>query len=324
MQPCFQLNSNNHNWTCPGCKGTGIIPSNSQACFLLFKNNHNWTCEGCNGKGYIPRNVQACFANHLPNHNWTCEGCKGKGFIPVNMQRCFLFNRPNHNWTCEGCKGKNYIPANGSPCVYIHQHNHNHTCMCCKGKGYILGLNQPTLPTPQTVTILPQGLQLPKIAWVDVVRNSEEFQTIERQFVSRQTRGTHMKIEWLKRIIKEDGDKVFMESLKKNVNEDNIKILYHGTSQQAVESITLRTTGTGFKLTDHDGMLGRGVYFAPDPGKSKNYCDSAKMMLRCLVLLDSTARYAQNTTYDEYCVSHQNMAYQLISLNGLNERRNIQ
>ena len=57
-----------------------------------------------------------------------------------------------------------------------------------------------------------------------------------------------------------------------------------------------------------NGMLGRGLYGAPDPRKSYNYCKSQnKFMFICRFNL-SGAKHAgpstqhPNTVYDEFCV----------------------
>lgn len=63
-----------------------------------------------------------------------------------------------------------------------------------------------------------------------------------------------------------------------------------------------------------DGMLGNGVYGAPDPRKSKHYCGKKKDTLAgqfiflCRYNLSEGAKHAgpatkhKNTMYDEFCV----------------------
>ena len=48
------------------------------------------------------------------------------------------------------------------------------------------------------------------------------------------------------------------------------------------------------------GMLGGGVYFAPNPQKSTNYSPDHKMLL-CRVNLQGS-KYAQNQIFEEYCI----------------------
>lgn len=49
------------------------------------------------------------------------------------------------------------------------------------------------------------------------------------------------------------------------------------------------------------GMLGGGIYFAPNPQKSTQYCDKFKKMLLCKVNLEES-KYAQNEIFEEYCI----------------------
>ena len=55
-------------------------------------------------------------------------------------------------------------------------------------------------------------------------------------------------------------------------------------------------------------MLGVGVYFAPDPNKSMQYCrDGKKTMLLNQVNIDES-KYHQNKIFDEYMIKDPNKA----------------
>lgn len=84
-------------------------------------------------------------------------------------------------------------------------------------------------------------------------------------------------------------------------------LLYHGCGQEAATNIMAE----GLKLTyAQSGMLGRGLYAAPDPRKSFNYCrhgSAGKFMFICRVNL-ARAQHAgpatthRNTHFQEFCV----------------------
>ena len=82
-------------------------------------------------------------------------------------------------------------------------------------------------------------------------------------------------------------------------------LLWHGCPQVAAANI--QATGLLISFAA-DGMLGRGLYGAPDPRKSLNYCRSQdKFMFLCRFNL-SNAKHAgpgtahRNTVFDEFCV----------------------
>ena len=82
-------------------------------------------------------------------------------------------------------------------------------------------------------------------------------------------------------------------------------LLFHGCPQAVAANIQ----ATGLLLSHAaNGMLGRGLYGAPDPRKSAQYCgkygadlQSGKFMFICRFNV-SNARYHQNQTFDEFCV----------------------
>ena len=83
-------------------------------------------------------------------------------------------------------------------------------------------------------------------------------------------------------------------------------LLFHGLPQEAATNVQ----STGLLLSfAANGMLGRGLYGAPDPRKSLQYCRSAnKFMFICRYNLASPAQHAgpstqhRNSIFDEFCV----------------------
>ena len=83
-------------------------------------------------------------------------------------------------------------------------------------------------------------------------------------------------------------------------------LLFHGLPQEAATNVQ----ATGLLLSfAANGMLGSGLYGAPDPRKSLQYCRSAnKFMFICRYNLASPARHAgpgtqhRNSIFDEFCV----------------------
>ena len=82
-------------------------------------------------------------------------------------------------------------------------------------------------------------------------------------------------------------------------------LLFHGCPQDVAANIQ----ATGLLLSfAANGMLGRGLYGAPDPRKSLSYCRSPeKFMLICRFNLSGALHAGPNTrhrnsTFDEFCV----------------------
>jgi len=83
---------------------------------------------------------------------------------------------------------------------------------------------------------------------------------------------------------------------------NNARHLFHGTSWEAAQGIVL----DGFRLPDHPGMFGKGVYFADCPLKSWQYtrslgdrmlcCQRGGLILMCLVDLGEQRRERQANT----------------------------
>lgn len=87
--------------------------------------------------------------------------------------------------------------------------------------------------------------------------------------------------------------------------------LFHGSDEQNMGNIH----SEGLKSTmpaAHGTMLGRGVYGAPDPRKSKQYCKGShgNFMIVCRFALEK-AKFKTNTIYDEFCVPDEAMCVPL-------------
>lgn len=85
-------------------------------------------------------------------------------------------------------------------------------------------------------------------------------------------------------------------------------LLFHGCSQEAATNIQAE----GLKLRfAANGMLGKGLYGAPDPRKSRAYCKGGSnglFMFICRFNLSPTAQYAgpqtqhRNSVFEEFCI----------------------
>ena len=83
--------------------------------------------------------------------------------------------------------------------------------------------------------------------------------------------------------------------------------LFHGCSQTSATNIQADGLRIGFAA---NGMLGRGLYGAPDPRKSLQYCknsENGKFMFVCRFNLSAAKRAGpdtnhRNTIFDEFCV----------------------
>jgi len=79
--------------------------------------------------------------------------------------------------------------------------------------------------------------------------------------------------------------------------------LFHGSSQLSIANIIAQGLSTS-RDAAHGRMLGVGIYGAPDPRKSNQYCRDnrdGRFMFLCRFNL-SRAQHRQNRIYDEYCV----------------------
>ena len=84
-------------------------------------------------------------------------------------------------------------------------------------------------------------------------------------------------------------------------------LLFHGCPDAAAPNI--QADGLLLKYAKN-GMLGKGLYGAPEPRKSAHFCGSSeeKFMFICRFRLDASAKHAgpstqhRNTLFDEFCV----------------------
>ena len=74
---------------------------------------------------------------------------------------------------------------------------------------------------------------------------------------------------------------VKFEKAKARAFGPNIDQKFHGTGEAGIEGITKN----GFRMPDHAGMYGRGIYFATDSSKSARYSTGSNKLLLCDVLL---------------------------------------
>ena len=144
---------------------------------------------------------------------------------------------------------------------------------------------------------------------------TEEYIAVKEHFESAQERTQlHARVIWS--IKKEKGDSLFVNKLKRGCKELNIKYLFHGTSENAIRSIIHHTSGTGFRMPKCSGRLGKGLYFAPDPGKCLSYIrDSSSLVIRVMVSLgvigndyklgNFANKDSANSGYLEYCLYSQ-------------------
>ena len=140
-----------------------------------------------------------------------------------------------------------------------------------------------------------------------LIADNPEFKEVSDKFMSAQTHGDLMEVGSIWKIKKVAGELAFMEKIIRGEANTYIKTLYHGTTEENILSIIYETDKTGF-LKSEKGMLGSGVYFAPDPGKTKYYSkDNQDFLLIAKVNLEDN-KYRQDKIYDEYCVPFESLA----------------
>ena len=89
-------------------------------------------------------------------------------------------------------------------------------------------------------------------------------------------------------------------------NKSGETFLFHGSPEQLNPNIQAEGLKMSFAGTSHGTMLGNGIYGAPDPRKSLQYCANPQhgmFMFVCRFnLLKRVDKYAQNNVFDEYCI----------------------
>jgi len=80
--------------------------------------------------------------------------------------------------------------------------------------------------------------------------------------------------------------------------------LFHGAADRFMPNIQSEGLKMQYAGQAHGIMLGKGVYGAPDPRKSMQYCSGqfGNFMLVCRFVLKANAQYCVNTYYDEFCI----------------------
>ena len=157
------------------------------------------------------------------------------------------------------------------------------------------------------------------VLWLELAENCVSEQAIRAFFDARQRRSNgHLRVASAVMVQKETALRAFKKSSTFNIDPlqayQHAKgyggcdtLLFHGCSQEAAaniehEGLLLRYAAPG--------MLGKGLYGAPDPNKSKGYCKggtNGNFMFICRFNL-SGAQHAgpstahRNTLYDEFCI----------------------
>ena len=140
----------------------------------------------------------------------------------------------------------------------------------------------------------------------------------QRQIATKGASSAKLQIESAVRVVNDDALKSFLSTSSFDI--DPLKahpkkcdtLLFHGTSEEAVPSI--QADGRPLMKYSKSGMLGKGIYGAPDPRKSAQFCQHAKngkFMFICRYNL-SNAMHAgpstshKNPVFDEFCVYKDN------------------
>ena len=128
-------------------------------------------------------------------------------------------------------------------------------------------------------------------------------------FLISQEQNTKLTTPVIWRIKKYAGDVAFMNKMKDSFMTLDVRYLYHGTSEEAINSIIHGTGGTGFRLPWVPGALGKGIYFASDPGKCLGFVKHGEcLIIRTMVCLGEEKKDYNTIVfgkYREYCVYSQ-------------------
>ena len=157
------------------------------------------------------------------------------------------------------------------------------------------------------------------VLWLELAENCVSEQAIRAFFDDRQRRSNgHLRVASAVMVQKETALRAFKKSSTFNIDPlqayQHAKryggcdtLLFHGCSQEAAANIEHEGLLLQYAVP---GMLGKGLYGAPDPNKSKGYCKggtNGNFMFICRFNL-SGAQHAgpstahRNTLYDEFCI----------------------
>ena len=143
-----------------------------------------------------------------------------------------------------------------------------------------------------------------------------------KKFVARRQKllgsGPALQVESVVRVVNENALKSFQASLGFDINPIKAgnmhfdTLLFHGTSEDSVPNI--QAAGRPLVKFSKAGMLGTGIYGAPDPRKSLQYCSQSKhgkFMFICRYNLSNTqyagpSTHHKNTIFEEFCVANDN------------------
>ncbi len=145
--------------------------------------------------------------------------------------------------------------------------------------------------------------------WLQMAQGIETEDKVKAFFERRMPhRGRQLRLE---RVVKVANDETLRKYVKGatlhlNTNEASQAkgdtFLFHGSSEAAIPNIQAEGLSIQFA---NNGMLGKGLYGAPDPRKSQQYCKKPQngiFMFVCRFNLSGNMKYAQNQTFDEFCV----------------------
>ena len=160
-------------------------------------------------------------------------------------------------------------------------------------EGRVFSFEQPTGGNSEVTRVDPHG---------------DRFKQLATQFRSNQKK-VNLEVQIIWDIRKREGDLAFMEGIKKKGGNTKLLFLFHGTTEDNIKQIIFNTQGTGFKLPNHTGRLGKGIYFASDPQKCFGYCKGSNLIIRAVV--DPGERNVNYKTitsggFQEYCLFSQN------------------
>lgn len=127
--------------------------------------------------------------------------------------------------------------------------------------------------------------------------SGDEFETLRTEFEAavrdkqNRYRALGIRLKAAYRVVNASLDEDFEAKravLGRLGKSDSVSRLYHGTRAQSAKSIIKN----GFRLPQHAGMFGKGIYFADTPLKSLQYTRSSfwgtRVILACDVVLGNT------------------------------------
>ena len=146
--------------------------------------------------------------------------------------------------------------------------------------------------------------------WLQMAQGIETEDKVKNFFERRmQVGGPRLRLEQIIKVQNAESLRKYVKGATLHINTNEARqakggtFLLHGSEELNIPNIQAEGLSIQFA---NNGMLGKGLYGAPDPRKSQQYCgkqqQNGMFMFICRFNLSGNMQYRQNQTFDEFCV----------------------